>query len=942
MGSDATYRLNGLFSDLTAGDGNGEVFSPFRWQQRFLNRLINNDIPEVVDIPTGLGKTSVMALWLIALAEGASLPRRLVYVVDRRAVVDQATRFAEQLRRNMPVDLANGLGLEDGHRLPISTLRGGFTDNREWLEDPVKPAIVVGTIDMIGSRLLFQGYGVSRGMRPYHAGFLGADTLVVLDEAHLCPPFEELLRQIVKHRDGKLGPKCSSAPITPPFRLMSLSATGREAAEMPAKSIFRLEATDREEALVHQRLTARKSLKVTPLDDEKFLCERIANRAVELGAGSEPSRVLVYCHSRRDALKVKSLIDKECRHRLRAGQLITLHESELLVGERRVYERAELENWIEKHGFLGGSGVMPKTPVFLVATSAGEVGVDLDADHMVCDLVPYERMVQRLGRVNRRGGKDRNANVDVFAIYPPKLKRPMANKGKHDDARGTLKRRLAPLCKLPLEQESRDASPAAIDDLKRSHPQIVRQATTPAPLHPELTRPLVDAWAMTSLPQHEGRPEVAPWLRGWEEDERPQTTLAWRKYMPVLRRESQTSAPSDLVDGFFRVAPIHATEKLEAPSDRVFDWLLKRVAQISKQGCDHKLAIKDEDIVAILINRAGGHMRNARFGELKRLAAPAEGLGAVEKRRRDRSKWKERLVPNSLMVLDARICGLSEGMLAEKCDSEAPVGDADKDWRGIKGDSQAGQSPAVIGFRVEEVRGSESEEGLAHPIELEGWQHVRTFETCFNAAGTARSGLAVFKRPHDPTDEYTRSILSAPQTLQEHADQVAVRARDLATRLALTHEEVEAIVAAARLHDDGKAAPRWQNAMNAPKDDGRPYAKTEGGGNLRLLEGYRHEFGSLLKASKLGDLPVRPRDLILHLIAAHHGWARPLIPTEGCEDGPPSLLQSKAGEAALRFARLQRHYGPWGLAWREAILRAADQSVSREWSRLHIREHGDG
>ena len=110
-------------------------FPPFEWQNGlYRDYFAKGQIPSALDIPTGLGKTRVMALWLIALAARANLPRRLVYVVDRRAVVDQATRFAEQLRRNMPTVLADRLRLQDGAgALPISTLRGGFADNRDWL-----------------------------------------------------------------------------------------------------------------------------------------------------------------------------------------------------------------------------------------------------------------------------------------------------------------------------------------------------------------------------------------------------------------------------------------------------------------------------------------------------------------------------------------------------------------------------------------------------------------------------------------------------------------------------------------------------------------------------------------------------------------------------------------------------------------------------------------
>ena len=270
-------------------------------------------------------------------------------------------------------------------------------------------------------------------------------------------------------------------------------------------------------------------------------------------------------------------------------------------------------------------------------------------------------------------------------------------------------------------------------------------------------------------------------------------------------------------------------------------------------------------------------------------------------------------------------------MLDEKSESDAVAADADEEWRERKADPTAAPARPLIGFRIKEITGAEGEEGLAVNPALDEWRHIRTFETGFDVGGVARRGLAVYKWPDAPADEDSRSVLSAPQILTEHAEQVAARARDMAGRLGLPDEEVEAFSSAARRHDDGKAAIRWQNAMNAP-EDGRPYAKTCGGGNWRLLEGYRHEFGSLLKAEREG-LPDSTRDLILHLIAAHHGNARPLISTAGCEDGPPSLLESRAGDAALRFARLQRQYGPWGLAWREAILRAADQSVSREWSR---------
>src|SRR5439155_7558970 len=122
--------------------------------------------------------------------------------------------------------------------LAISTLRGQFADNREWSADPSRPAVIVGTVDMIGSRLLFSGFGVGFKAKPLHAGFLGQDVLLVHDEAHLEPAFQKLVEAI------RVEQKKEPIPFGDEMRLkvIALTATSRES----GKSEERFELTDRE------------------------------------------------------------------------------------------------------------------------------------------------------------------------------------------------------------------------------------------------------------------------------------------------------------------------------------------------------------------------------------------------------------------------------------------------------------------------------------------------------------------------------------------------------------------------------------------------------------------------------------------------------------------------------------------------------------------------
>lgn len=888
-------------------------FSPFSWQKRLYDDFFaHGRTPSAVDVPTGLGKTLVMALWLIARARGATLlPRRLIYVVDRRAVVDQATREAvklrDALRRPDASELRKGLGLDEGGALPISTLRGEFVDNRDWLDDPASPAIVVGTVDMIGSRLLFEGYGVSRKMRPYHAGFLGVDTLVLLDEAHLVPPFAHLLRAI--ETDATLWPKDEGDDkLIRRLVLLPLSATLRADARRLERPPFEIE-DEREDNDVQRRLKAGKRLAFHELAADPDA--QLAQAAFEL-ATKGPSRVVVFC-DRREKKKGEPSADgvREALEKLGKRADAAL-EIETLTGGRRVRERATTEDRLIALGFIGARGVERK-PAVLVATSAGEVGVDLDADHMICDLVAFERMTQRLGRVNRHGAPDHLSEALVFCrAEEPSPKNPKEPTEEEKRALLHFRARKALEC-LPKLGEGFDASPGALRALARKSSDRVAEATTPEPLRPALTRALVDAWSLTSLETHEGRPEIAPWLRGWIDEEEPQTTLLWRRWLPVSRVETggegKPRDPRDYkadVNRFFEVAPPDASELLETETRRVVEWLQSRATATQnarrKGDGDHP---SDDDFVCFALDARDEFHAYPLF----ELAKPRD------KKEKDAL---HRDIAGRTLVLDARLGGLSRfGALDGNENDPVVSADNEPEWG------------KAVGFHVSRRHaGEESEDGS--PREF-------LFRSVIDTEGEASEYLVVERLGGNPSAEDARSILSKPQTLAAHQRRVEETAQRIAEALGLPPRYSAAIAHAGLLHDEGKRAERWQRAFNAARDRrdfglDEALAKTRGPIHLPTLDGYRHEFGSLGHAERHESvrlLTEEHRDLVLHLVAAHHGGARPIIATRGCEDGPPSALEERARRAALRFARLQKRWGPWGLAWWEALLRAADQKASR-------------
>jgi CRISPR-associated endonuclease/helicase Cas3 len=192
--------------------------------------------------------------------------------------------------------------------------------------------------------------------------------------------------------------------------------------------------------------------------------------------------------------------------------------------------------------------------------------------------------------------------------------------------------------------------------------------------------------------------------------------------------------------------------------------------------------------------------------------------------------------------------------------------------------------------------------------------------------------------------------------LSHHQEAVRDRAVRIARALGLPDTLVTVVEDAARWHDLGKTEERFQLMLHggdphetllaeAPvaKSDARdqdPRARRTALRLSGLPAGARHEAWS---AALVGQIPYgQDLDLLIHLVASHHGHARPLLPPvvdhaprpiSAVLDGLPVTVSSQDTvclDHPSRFARLNDRYGRWGLALLEAVVRCADATVSAE------------
>lgn len=839
--------------------------SPFPWQRALFQQLVRGDIPPVCDIPTGLGKTLVIAIWLLARAAGAPLPRRLVYVVNRRTVVDQTTVEVERIREHLA-----SAGIDEP--LAISTLRGQLADNRAWSEDPSRPAVICGTVDMIGSRLLFSGYRCGFKGRPLHAGFLGQDALLIHDEAHLEPAFQQLLETIVEEQR-----RCDDRW---PLRVMALTATSRT-----PQGGFQLGADDHAHPVVEKRIKATKRLSLHPHGD-RDLVEKVVAKVREYVESGRA--VLVF-------LRTVEAVSNAVAQLKKMGI-----QTQQLTGTMRGYERDGLvtRDPVFRRFLPGGTSTVEPSAgtVALVCTSAGEVGVNLSADHLVCDLSTFDAMAQRFGRVNRFGDRT-DSEVHVFHPLPEEL--------EDDDAVTLARRRTLDL----LHRLRGDASPAAIAALDA---EDRRNAFAPPPQILPATEILLDAWAMTTIRDLlSGRPPVSEYLHGVEPWEPPTTQVAWRDEVDRLSDrwlvlpDSEEPIGDDLVQRTRHIGdPVHPRDLLEDYPLKPHELLADRTGRVVETLIS--AGQRDKALLAAPIWIVGeqGGVDVVRLGELLR---------------HDRKRIEDRLARRTIL-LSPRYSRPVGGLLVVEgwgvgAPNDVDVADQWLDERGqprrarvLDADSPPPGMRLIrtIGLRDEPEDGDDGA-----------------------STATPRS-WSWYECPRGADDEGSRSG-TRPVLLDVHSSDVERIAREIVDRLRLPPGIGRAVVMAAKHHDHGKNRRVWQRSIGNT-DRSRLLAKSGGAMRPMELTAYRHELGSVLDAERtlLSELEPDERDLALHLIAAHHGRARPHFPEEELFDPEARGIDVRAEGLRImqRFARLQRRFGRWGLAYLESVVRAADYAAS--------------
>lgn len=957
--------------------------APFPWQTRLLEQVVRESRwPSTLSLPTGAGKTVVLDIGVYALACGARVPRRTVLVVDRRIVVDDAFRRAEKIRhklRDSDVQILDEVrasleALGGSTALATALLRGGIYREDNWVRDPLQPLLVCSTVDQVGSRILHRGYGVSSHAWSIHAGLLANDALIVLDEAHTSEPFRQTLEWIERYR------KIAEQPLNLPFGVVSMTATPRANAD-----VFSLGDEDRNHPVLARRLGAKKilHLEVASKPKDEGLVDTVVERVKALlGSqdGESSKAILVVMNRVRTARAVAKEMDS-----LRTGKKnpLGIEKPLLLTGRSRSLERDALLDSVRSR-IMAGRERSPKDgdlPLVVVATQCVEVGADLDVDILVSEVCPIDSLRQRLGRLDRMGNLGRS---EAYLIAPRDGKAKDGDEKsdpegwKPDPVYGDLCEKVWKFLRSKSESidEGIDVGNAGWETiLSGVSEEILQEMQSPSLDAPVMFPAYCDLWVQTS-PEPSVVPDPSLFLHGPQRNE-AEVQIVWRSDLDVDAPDTWASCVS--------ACPPVVGETLRIPLAQARQWLEGKRKE-AQEGSDLEGEIgtetgKESDKSLPFLRWRGfddsevcENSRMARPGDT--LVVPAAHGGCDEWGWNPEASKDGGVAPVKDLADEARLAARRTPVLRlhpalhdrlPPALRGVPLDQTDSVIEEIKDLIQdALDSCDVDGFdpaMSDSDRKQPEVRAVANAIVAlrNGWSwEPHPSGRGWILAGKHRMGSVEFAGEDDGA-----SRLDRPVTLAQHLVDVGKVARDFANRSGLPESVVADSLLSGELHDLGKADPAFQamlqngsrlRAAASPLLAKSPLLpRSRGEAELaRQKSGYplgaRHELLSvrLAESSPVFREIAKDWELVLHLVASHHGRCRPFAPvvdhpsprlvqynwkgqelsasSDGIANGVG--LEHVASGVSDRFWRLVRRYGWWGLSYLEACLRLADWRAS--------------
>jgi CRISPR-associated endonuclease/helicase Cas3 len=526
-------------------------YDPFPWQREFARRLCAGEVPDFVTVPTGCGKTACLDAAVFALGVQASLPvaerkqgRRIFFIVNRRIIVDEAYDRAgticESLRDAVPESVAGRIAIAlrkisgESTAIPLGRvqLRGGIYRDRSWAGSLLRPMIICSTVDQVGSRLLFRGYGVSPPARPIHAALVAQDSLLIIDEAHISTPFVQTLEWVKKYRRHRFP---DGETVHLPFQIIQMTAT--PPANIRDDQKITLTAKDREHPILKPRLrTAKPARLVTePRAKGKAREEQMAGRLVaeaeKILAENHPRSIAIIVNRVATARSIAAKLEKEYNGRVT-----------LLIGRMRLIDREATTEGIRgrlKTGALAGN---PESgPLIVVSTQCLEVGADFDFDALVTEAASLDALRQRFGRLNRGG---REIAAQAVIVLPGDQDLPVDKLDEmapcdliYGNAIPRTWRWLNTLTENGEVDFGINVMTEAVYSMRATHTdEALAKMLSPTEDAPILLPAYLDCWTQTN-PTPAADPDVALFLHG-PQREMAEVQVCWRADLPNIADEN--------------------------------------------------------------------------------------------------------------------------------------------------------------------------------------------------------------------------------------------------------------------------------------------------------------------------------------------------------------------------------------------------------------------